>query len=275
VKRSHRRLLDRVNRLTLYVFAGGGIAAAVAGTLNVRWVKDNQFSIILFILSALLAYLLMEFTSIGDRLDNMRGRFGDFRTFDTSAPLYRAAAAALRETSESPHANKSVWIVSATGIAHARPAPPHGDPATREYYRALEAVMDRAGWTIRIIYNIESLERLDWVHDYLAKMHEATDLEARAAVRATREIIAPLIVGDTHIFLAQGDRRFHGVRAGIWINDPSANLFARNYFDSLWHAPELRVIRRATGLDETAFEAIREELLAGQLPDRSYLDRPQ
>ena len=94
-------------------------------------------------------------------------------------------------------------------------------------------------------------------------MREAADLEARAAVRANREILAPLIVGDSHAFLAQGDRRFHGVRAGIWINDPSANLFARNYFDSLWQAPELRIIRRATGLDEQAFEAIREELLAG------------
>ena len=44
MKKSHRQLLDRVNRLTLYVFAGAGIAAAVAGTLNVRWVTDNQVS---------------------------------------------------------------------------------------------------------------------------------------------------------------------------------------------------------------------------------------
>ena len=145
MKKSHRQLFDRVNRLTLYAFAGGGIAAAVAGALNVRWVTDNQFPIIMFILSAMLAYLLMEFTSIGDRLDSVRGRLGEFRTLDTSASLYHAAAAALRDTSESPHANKSVWIVSATGIAHARPAPPHVNPATREYYHALEAVMNRPG----------------------------------------------------------------------------------------------------------------------------------
>jgi hypothetical protein len=37
--------------------------------------------------------------------------YAEFRAFDTSAPLYRAAAAAVRETSESQHANKSVWIV--------------------------------------------------------------------------------------------------------------------------------------------------------------------
>jgi hypothetical protein len=100
----------------------------------------------------------MEFSSIGGRLDNMHSRrFGESRTFDTSAPLYRAAAVALRETSDSPHANKSVWIVSATGIAHARPAPSNLDAATREYYRALQDVINRMGWTVRIIYNIESL----------------------------------------------------------------------------------------------------------------------
>jgi hypothetical protein len=267
MKKSHRRLLDRLNRLTLYVFAAAGIAAAVAGTLDVRWVRDNLFSIILFEVSALLAYLLMEFNSISDRLDNLRSRSGEFRTFDTPEPLYRATTAVLRETFDSPHANKSVWIVSATGIAHARPAPSHIDAATREYYCTLEAVINRVGWSARIIYNIESLERLDWVHEYLVKMREASDLEARAMVRATREILVPLIVGDTHIFLAQGDRRFHAVRAGIWINDPSANLFARNYFDSMWHSPDLRIIRRATGLDEAAFEAIRKELHAGRSPN--------
>jgi len=254
-------LLGRLNKITLYLFAAAGVVAAVAGTItNVPWISQNLSSILLFELSALLAYIVLEFSSVDGHLRSLRNRSGELHTLDTPESLYRTAAKVLQETLDSTHANKSVWIVSATGIPNARPPLPRLNSATREYYRALASLMNHSGWSVRIIYNIESAERLEWVRNYLSSMRGATDLEARAVVNATREIIAPLIVGDTDIFLAQGDRRFHAVRAGIWIRDSSANLFARTYFDSLWNAPDLKVVRRATGIDSNAFEAILQEL---------------
>jgi hypothetical protein len=260
--RPYRDLLDRLNRLTLYIFAAAGIVAAIAGAFTtVSWIKGNLLSIVLFEVSALLAYLVVEFGSMSDRLERIGSHSGEFRAYDTPESLYRAATAALRETAEK-HSNKSVWIVSATGIPNARP--PRLDTETRDYYRALALVINRAGWSVRILYNVESLDRLEWIHDYLAKMHNAPDLEARAMVRATREILAPLIIGDNHVLLAQGDRRFHAVRAGIWMKDTSTNLLVRNYFDSLWQARDLRVIRNATGIDKSEFESIRQEILSSK-----------
>jgi hypothetical protein len=261
MNKAHDVLLGRLNRITLYLFAAAGIVAAVVGTItNVPWISQNLSSILLFELSALLAYIVLEFSSIDGHLRSLSNRSGELHTLDTPESLYGAAASVLRETPDSIHANKSVWIVSATGIPDARPARARLDSATRGYYRALASLMNRSGWSVRIIYNIESIERLEWVRDYLNSVQDAIDLEARAVVNATREIIAPLIVGDNDIFLAQGDRRFHGVQTGIGVRDSSANLFARTYFDSIWNASDLRVIRRATGLDLNAFDAILQEL---------------
>lgn len=201
----------------------------------------------------------MELGFIRDFLRDMRDHSGEIRTFDTPESLYRMAAATLRETFEQPHANKSVWVTSATGVPYIR-SPLELNPSVREYYRALTAVINHTGWSVRIIYHVESLERLEWVYKYLASMREAVDLEARAILHTAQEMIAPLIIGDDHVFLAQGDRRFYAVRAGIWVRESSANLFARSYFESLWQGPDLRVLRRATGLDEETFMAIRQEL---------------
>jgi hypothetical protein len=252
----------KLSRITLYIFAAAGIVAAVAGTLtNLPWISENITSILLFELSALLGYLVMTLGSVSDGLEDIRVRSTDFHTFDTPDSLYRAAATALRDVLDSPNSNKSVLAVSVTGVPNIRPPLPN-NPAARDYYKALADVANRTGWSIRILYHVESIERLEWVRKYLIGMHDAADLEARAVVHTTQEILAPLIIGDSHVFLAQGDRRFHAVRAGIWLKEISANVFARNYFDSLWQAASLRVLRRATGLDETTFEDIRSELSA-------------
>jgi hypothetical protein len=254
-------LVGSLNRTTLYLFAAAGVVASVAGTItNVPWVSQNLPSILLFELSALLAYIVLEFSSVDRRLRRLGNRSGELHILDTPESLYRAAASVLRESPDSTHVNKSVWIVSATGLPNDRPVRPRLDSVTREYYRSLSSLMNRSGWSVRIIYNIESTERLEWVRGYLNNTLSANDLEARAVLNVTREIIAPLIIGDNDIFLAQGDRRFHGVRSGIWIHDPSANLFARTYFDSLWNAPDLKVIRRATGIDSNALQAILQDL---------------
>jgi hypothetical protein len=262
VARTRRDVLERLNRLTLYIFAAAGIVAAVAGTLtSLPWISKNISSILLFEVSALLAYVAVEFSSTAGQFKALReDRSGGSRTLDTPESLYRAAAAALREAVDSGSANKSVLVVSATGLPNARPPRVQLDAVTREYYRALAALINHTGWSVRIIYNIESADRLDWVRNYLDGLQNAVDLEARAFVRATREIIAPLIIGDADVFLAQGDRRFHAVRAGIWIHDSSANQFTRNYFDSLWDTADLVIIRRATGIDLSGFEIIASEL---------------
>jgi hypothetical protein len=270
MKHGRNSLVSQLNRWILYIFALAGLIAGAVGTLiSLPWVHKNIQSILLFELSVLLAFLLTELGPIRDYIRDARNPAGDVRTFDTPGPLYRAAATALEETAEFPHANKSVWVTSATGVPDIRP-PLEFNPPVRDYYRALAAVINRPGWSVRIIYHINSLERLEWVHDYLANMRNAFDLEARVIVHATQELLAPLIVGDDHVFLAEGDRRFFAVQAGIWIRQPSANYFARGYFDSLWQSQDLKVLRRATGLNEETFEAIRQEL-SEQVPGDSQV----
>jgi hypothetical protein len=256
------QLLALINRWTFYLFALAGVVAAIASTIvDIGWISRNVSSILLFEISSLLSYVVIEFGVIHGRLEQMRADPGKVRTLDEPEPLYRAAAAALRETLDMQHANKSVWIVSATGIPNTRPSGDRLNSAVREYYRELAAVMNRSGWSVRILYSVENIERLEWIYSYLSDKRAAKDLEARALVNVSHEMLAPLIIGDSEIFLAQGDRRFHAVRAGVWIKEPSANLLTRNYFDSIWQDSSARVLRKATGIDEEVFELLRRELV--------------
>jgi hypothetical protein len=206
----------------------------------------------------LLAYLVLELGSISRRVSAIAGRAARVATHESPQPLYRAAATAINESLQRGQRKKSVWIVSATGIPETLPSPPD-DPTTKDYYNALTSVMRNPSWSIRILYNVDTLDRLDWIHDYLSSIKGSPDLEARALTHVDQEILAPLIIGERHVLIAQGDRRYHAVRAGIEIVDSSANDLMRSYFDSLWHDVDL-VIRRPTGIDEAAFEKVRSEL---------------
>jgi hypothetical protein len=268
--RARGAIAARINRWTLLLFAAAGIVAAVAGTLTeVPWIKQNLAAILLFELSSLLGYLVVEFGYIREGLEHSRSRDVEVRTIDDPDRLYQAAANVMRESMESTPNNKSILVVSATGVPNARPSNTKLSSATRDYYRALTSTLGRPGWSVRIIYNIESFDRLNWIHDFLGKQKEAVDLEAKALVDIRRDMLAPLIVGDNDVFLAQGDRRFHAVRAGIWLKDQSANRFSRNYFESLWQTPGILFLRRATGIDENAFMEIRKHL-SGQAPESSH-----
>src|SRR5262249_52752965 len=121
--RYRARLALQVVRVTFYVFGVAGVLAAILGTVaSVKWVSDNITSILLFELSTLLGYLVAEFGSLSARFNKIEERTGVAVTIDTPNSLYRTVEAAIREALNLPQVNKSLWIVSATGVPDIRPA---------------------------------------------------------------------------------------------------------------------------------------------------------
>ena len=257
------KVLRKFELWIVRIVAAAGFSLAVAGAVaDVRWIDDNTVSIMLLTLSVLLAFVVGEFVSLRADIGDMFRHTGGIHTIDDPARLHQSAAAALRLAIDSPNADRSVLIVSAAGIPNDRPKTSGSflKRAVSDYHAALVQAVTTPGWRVRMIFYIDTEDRLDAICSQLAGYYEAPDLEAKALVSPTRDLLAPLIIGDSDVFLAQADRRFRDVQAGVWLRDERSNQFARSYFDELWHDQTLATIRRATGLDNVAIEDLRAEL---------------
>lgn len=257
-------LVARVNRVTLFTTALAGVVAGVAGALtDIKWLSHNILPILLFELSTLLAFVIVEFALLNDRVTSISSESGEVATFETRDSLYRAAAQAIRLSTRAQNAESSIWILSLTGAPSSRLAQPQVSGGQAEYEKELSAAMMKPGWSVRIIYNFDDLEHLGRVAQFLAEHDAAEAFEARAFIKRSGEILAPLIVGDRHVLIADGDRRYRGVRSGMHIVDGAANRFTRRYFDTVWQSSDLVTIRAATGIVESALQDVRAQLSAG------------
>lgn len=126
--------------------------------------------------------------------------------------------------------------------------------------KLVERATTSPGWRIRHLLNFNSLEDFDnWLR-LEEKLAGAPKYEARAYLTSTSlPILAPLIVANEHVLLANEDPQEARLRSAVHFQGRNVAVWATTYFDDLWEgAPFL--LRSQRGRHVPAIEAVRRQL---------------
>lgn len=251
----------QVERITLLAVACIGVVVSVASFfIDIAWVSAHGVSFLLAEVSAILGLVIVEFSRIRNGQAELIANSDKTVVLTTTELVYGAATRVLRE-SATDSVDRSIWMFSGTGGPNDRLIQNKRDGVQLDFDRDLSTALCRVGWSARIIYGIEDLDRLEWVYNYLKTLEKADDLEVRAFIRRDGSMLTPLIIGHNDVLVAVGDRRyFRRVKTCLHLQGQEANAFMRTYFDSLWQTPGLYTLRSPVGVVEETFDHLRLQL---------------
>jgi hypothetical protein len=219
------------------------------------------------VLHIVLAILLASNAVIG--LDLWRRRSlqssGPMRVYDSREAIYRAVVAAINAVDSNPAVSKTLFLGALHGHSGQRlPSEEAPNASFAEFDSALLRCVKSTGpqmWRVRELYNIGSLDRLNEVERRLRRTAVEDGYEVRAFCEpGSIANLAPLIIGESLVFLAMEDDRYFRVQAGLGSEDRNAAAFVKRYCESLWNDRRAVTLRAGNGIDEAGLRALRARL---------------
>jgi hypothetical protein len=261
--------------MTILFFAGGAaglvfiILHRVAGEfLSSRFgISDSFVAVVL--LEEVIIYLAVErytlfepaaegIGEIGRRLSGVQALY-----HSTQGETYAAIVAAIEEVAKGPEDKRRILLAALYGSRQKRPdGKTDQDPAVVAFDRRLRRAVTRERFTIKELFNITNLSRLERILGVLEQREDAPDSEAKAfSLPHALPLLSPLVIGD-HFFLSLEDPKLTRVGASIHLRGPEYETFAEHYFEDLWEDDRGGYLRRATGMDREGIEDLRKAIVA-------------
>jgi len=149
-------------------------------------------------------------------------------------------------------------LPSHSGMKRSPKTPPPGLELFKQ--RLVERATTAPGWRIRHLLNFNTSEDLDIWLELEERLAEAPRYEARAYVISTSlPILAPLVVANEHVLLANEDPREARLRTAVHLQGRRVAFWATTYFDDLWDGAPYQ-LRSQRGRQDSEIERLRLEL---------------
>jgi hypothetical protein len=203
-----------------------------------------------------------------DSVTRIGSNTGPVQLLRTQDEIYTAAAMALEDAVENDVQPRFVDWASLHGMS----GPRRDDRATAEQSKAINrferafdqlfAFEDRGNeWTIRHVFNVASIDDLNRMMSRIGSRDECTaNYEVWTYVSSGGPpSLSPLIICNRWTFMAAEDHRVHRVSSGVSVEDRTAAIWARAWFDEMVLGAPIRV-RTAGGVDDQAVDRLASQL---------------
>ena len=265
-----RNILTSILWITIFVVAAFIVDEHMGGRLF-GWMGVTDTQLNLALAEAIVIYLLVEqsaiFKPIEMGIGDIRRRIHQAEAVycSTLTETYGAIAAAIYEVSAGPVSERTISLAAMHGYGESRDREPRGfEPATEAFDKALAFAVTKRNFQIRELFNINDPERLAMVVGRLEQRDATSESEVKViSISDALPLLAPLVIGEEHVFLALADSRYNRVARAIHLRGKAYADFAKRYFDELWNDERATSIRKsATGLDYPVIDGLRKKVTA-------------
>jgi hypothetical protein len=242
-----------------------GVTAGLTLTLGILspWVTLSSTTfraLVLVSLGAILIFLLAERAVVQRavalaELGAVRG------AFHQADEVHLAAARVVMESTPAAPEDQVICVATLPGHSARKMSPKTPAPGLDLFRQQLVGRATTVpGWRVRHLLNFNTLEELDAWLALEAHLAEAPRYEARAYTTATSlPILAPLIVANEHVLLANEDPQHARLRTAVHLQGRRVAIWATAYFDDLWDGAPFR-LRSQRGRQVSEIETLRREL---------------
>lgn len=246
---------------TEWYIAALGLGGIILALLNIFGLLERYAAVAtLVIASAVLVYVVRERSESLDEIKRLISA-GKATVFHDRDQLYDHLVRTLADETYFNKGPRRILHAALHGTDHSRVP----DTGTRSAsLRAFDEMMNRTvarrgknSWSIRTIYTVVDESRLEMIVRRLEEQEAYDKYEVKALIVSGYAPVMPLVVGDQHTYLALDDPRYYRAGSGMYIEGKEAASLAAEYFNRLWDDPRAYFIRRATGVDRDAVNAIR------------------
>lgn len=236
-----------------------GVAAGLMLILGILspWIELSSTTfraLVLISLGAILLFLLAE-RAVVQRVATLADVGAVRGTLHQADEVNVAAAAVLIDSTPATPEDQVICVAMLPGHSGRKRSPKTPPPGVDLFrQRLVQRATASPGWRVRHLLNFNSSEDLDRWLAFDELLAEAPRYEARGyLISKSLPILAPLIVANEHVLLANEDPREARLRTAVHLQGRRVAIWATAYFDELWDgAPYQLRLQRGRQASEAA-----------------------